>query len=109
LNALRCLTESSVKTWLVVILASVLTATTVWAQEPSQNEAKGDKDKVVREVYDNWIEIGTEQYKRGFYSAAETSFLRAKDYEDILLTRKGKTSTKICRKPIKRRSKGKAR
>jgi len=43
-----------------------------------------DKDRVVRQVAENWIQIGTEQYKRGFYSAAEKSFLRAKDYEQYL-------------------------
>ncbi len=46
--------------------------------------AKGDKDKVVRQIVDNWIQIGTEQYKRGFYAAAEKSFMRAKDYEESL-------------------------
>jgi len=44
----------------------------------------GDKDKVVRQIVDNWIQIGTEQYKRGFYAAAEKSFMRAKDYEESL-------------------------
>ena len=39
---------------------------------------------MVRQIVDNWIQIGTEQYKRGFYSAAEKSFMRAKDYEESL-------------------------
>ena len=31
-----------------------------------------------------WIQVGTEQYKRGFYKAAEQSFLRALDYHEYL-------------------------
>ncbi len=52
--------------------------------EDAPKTAKGDKDKVVRQIVDNWIQIGTEQYKRGFYAAAEKSFMRAKDYEESL-------------------------
>ena len=58
-------------------------ATSVLAAD-APNAGKGDKDKVVRQIVDNWIQIGTEQYKRGFYAAAEKSFMRAKDYEESL-------------------------
>jgi type II secretory pathway component GspD/PulD (secretin) len=52
--------------------------------EDAPKAGKSDKDKVVRQIVDNWIQIGTEQYKRGFYAAAEKSFMRAKDYEESL-------------------------
>ncbi len=68
------------KTPLLVLLVTILTVTTLWAQ----STANGDKEKVVRQVVDNWVQIGSEQYKRGFYAAAEKSFLRAKDYEGYL-------------------------
>jgi tetratricopeptide (TPR) repeat protein len=48
---------------------------------PQANDA--DK-KIVRQVAQKWIQVGTEQYKRGFYKAAEQSFLRAQDYEEYL-------------------------
>lgn len=65
-------------------MVSVLTVTTISAQDSTPKADNGDKGKVVRQVVDNWIQIGTEQYKRGFYAAAEKSFLRAKDYEAYL-------------------------
>jgi len=70
---------------MLVLLTSVLMATSVLAAD-TPSAAKGDKDKVVRQIVDNWIQIGTEQYKRGFYAAAEKSFMRAKDYEESLTT-----------------------
>ena len=60
-------------------------ATTALAADAPKT-AQGDKDKVVRQIVDNWIQIGTEQYKRGFYAQAEKSFMRAKDYEEYLTT-----------------------
>jgi general secretion pathway protein D len=54
------------------------------AEEPSPKAPKGDNTQVVRQVVDNWVQIATEQYRRGFYAAAEKSFLQAKDYEKYL-------------------------
>jgi hypothetical protein len=72
------------KTLLLAILVLILMVATTFADEMSPKTAKGDNEKVVRQVVDNWIQIATEQYKRGFYAAAEKSFLRAKDYEEYL-------------------------
>ncbi|MHC4148112.1 MAG: hypothetical protein ACYSR5_01380 [Planctomycetota bacterium] len=68
----------------LVILASVLLLTTVFlGVAPSQvNEA--DKEKIVRQVAQKWIQVGMEQHRRGMFKAAEQSFLRAKDYERYL-------------------------
>jgi general secretion pathway protein D len=46
--------------------------------------AEPEKQKVVRRVAQDWIRIGTEQYKRGYYGAAEQSFLRAQQYAEYL-------------------------
>jgi len=43
-----------------------------------------EKEKVVHQVAQKWIQVGTEQYQRGMYKAAEQSFLRAKDYREYL-------------------------
>jgi len=67
------------------MLTSILMATTALAED-APKAGEGDKDKVVRQIVDNWIQIGTEQYKRGFYAQAEQSFMRAKDYEESLTT-----------------------
>lgn len=66
------------------MLTSILMVTVALTEEMSPKAAKGDDGQVVRQVVDNWIQIGTEQYKRGLYAAAEKSFLQAKDYERYL-------------------------
>jgi general secretion pathway protein D len=43
-----------------------------------------DKEKTVRQVAEKWIQVGVEQYQRGFYNNAEQSFLRALDYQQYL-------------------------
>ncbi|MBN1796205.1 MAG: hypothetical protein JW804_05985 [Sedimentisphaerales bacterium] len=43
-----------------------------------------DRQKIVHQVVDKWMQIGLEQYDRGYYKAAERSFLRAKSFEDHL-------------------------
>ncbi|MGD1043623.1 MAG: hypothetical protein ABR913_11290, partial [Sedimentisphaerales bacterium] len=83
MNTLILPTRRLAKTLILVLLTSILMATTALAEDAPKAD-KGDKDKVVRQIVDNWIQIGTEQYKRGFYAAAEKSFMRAKDYEESL-------------------------
>ena len=84
MDTLRFSTRRFGKIPLIALLAPILMATTSLAEELSPKAVKGDKEKVVRQVVDNWIQIGTEEFKRGFYAAAEKSFLRAKDYEGYL-------------------------
>jgi general secretion pathway protein D len=57
--------------------------TTLSEVAPSQ-VGESDKQKIVRQVAQKWIEVGMEQYKRGYYKVAEQSFLRAWDYEEYL-------------------------
>ncbi|MGA2094402.1 MAG: hypothetical protein ABSH16_13520, partial [Sedimentisphaerales bacterium] len=70
----------------IMLLVPILTATTALAQEVSSDSAKGEKEKVIRQVVDNWIQIGNEEFKRGFYAASEKALMRAKDYEQYLTT-----------------------
>ena len=37
-------------------------------------------------MVDNWIQIGNEEFVRGFYAASEKALMRAKDYEQYLTT-----------------------
>ena len=45
---------------------------------------KEDERKAVKQVAQNWIQIGTKQYQKGLYRAAEQSFLYALDYREYL-------------------------
>ena len=75
-----------IKRSLILLLVPILTATIVSAQDVSSESAKGEKEKVIRQVVDNWIQIGKEEYNRGFYAASEKALMRAKDYEQYLTT-----------------------
>lgn len=85
MNTRKLTAKRLVETLILVMLTSIMMVTTALAEDAPKTD-KGDKDKVVRQIVDNWIQIGTEQYKRGFYAAAEKSFMRAKDYEESLTT-----------------------
>ena len=71
------------KPWLV-FLASVLFFIAVVSPVAWSQGSETDKQAIVRQVAQDWIKAGTEQYERGFYKAAEQSLLRAQDYEDYL-------------------------
>lgn len=50
----------------------------------SAENGQGERQKIVQQVAERWIQVGLEQYERGLYKASEQSFLRAKDYESYL-------------------------
>jgi len=72
---------------LLAILASTLLLTILISsglEAASSQAAEAEKERIVRQVAQKWIQVGTEQYKRGFYRASEQSLLRAVDYEGYL-------------------------
>lgn len=51
----------------------------------AQNQRdNADKQQVLHEVAQKWIEVGREQYNRGLYKQAEQSLRFAQDYQDCL-------------------------
>jgi len=97
LDTARYLIKSFGQKPLLVILVSFLFLTSVLlgVARPQANDA--DK-KIVRQVAQKWIQVGTEQYKRGFYKAAEQSFLRAQDYEEYLTAAEREKLTELVEK-----------
>src|SRR4030042_2382941 len=69
---------------LLVISLALLFLTPIFAEVTSSQPAEPDKGKVVRQVAQRWVEVGAEQYKRGYFKAAKQSFLRAQDYQEYL-------------------------
>lgn len=57
-----------------------------------------EKSKVVRQVAQKWIQIGSEQYGRGLYKAAEQSLLRAQEYQGYLSAAEQDKLTKLLEK-----------
>ena len=84
LNRVRFLIASCGRKRLLVALASVLLIATALSGMALAVENNADRDEVARQVAQNWINVGTEQYDRGFYKAAEQSFLQAQEYKQYL-------------------------
>lgn len=78
------------KPLLVIFTLILLLMTALSDVSPSQaNKPEDDnKQKVIRQVAQKWIDVGIEQYQRGYYKTAEQSFLRAQDYEGYLTSEK---------------------
>ncbi len=71
------------KACLLVVLGAVLISTASPKSTLAQsNEA--EKQKVVQQVAQDWIEAGTNFYNKGLYLQAEQSFLRAQNYQEYL-------------------------
>jgi tetratricopeptide (TPR) repeat protein len=76
----------------MLVLTVLLAASLVIAAQPSQPASaetgselsEQQKAKVLREVAQNWMQVGVEQYKRGLYEQAKNSFLTAKGFEEYL-------------------------
>ena len=67
---------------------------------PSQ-PSEADKEKIVRQVAQRWIQVGAEQYKRGYFKAAKQSFLRAQDYQEYLTADEREKLTALLEKTHK--------
>lgn len=98
MDKIRFLTESSGRKPLLVILVSLLLLTTALSEVASSQPSEADKEKIVRQVVQRWIQIGAEQYKRGYFKAAKQSFLRAQDYQEYLTADEREKLTAILEK-----------
>jgi hypothetical protein len=65
---------------LLVILASFLLLAAILPAVALSQASESEKQKIVRQVAQKWMQVGMEQYGRGFFKAAEQSFRRAQDY-----------------------------
>lgn len=68
-------------TLICLFLSSVLMPNTALCTDGQQ-----DRQKLIDQLVDRWMQIGMEQYERRYFKAAEQSFLMAKDYEEYLGT-----------------------
>jgi len=84
LDKLKSLIEPFGRKPLFVILAAILLFALFFSGATQLQAKETDKEQVVRNVARRWIQIGTEQYKKGLYKAAEQSLLSAEDYEEYL-------------------------
>ena len=71
---------------LLIILANTLLllapfATAAWAfDEPGDS----DKQRIIRQVADDWMDVARKQYERAYFKAAKRSLYQAQQYEQYL-------------------------
>ena len=98
MDKIRFLIESFGRKPLLVILASLLLLTTALSEVAPSQPSEADKEKIIRQVAQRWIQIGAEQYKAGYFKAAEQSFLRAQDYQEYLTAAEREQLTALLEK-----------
>ena len=69
---------------LIILVLALLVTTCLPKVALSEGNGADEQKKVVRQVAQRWIQVGQEQYKRGFFKAAEQSFVRAQEYKGYL-------------------------
>jgi hypothetical protein len=74
----------SEKVFLAALVPVLLLAQVSKAGPIQPDEVK--KQKVLRQVAQDWMRVGTEQYERSFYKQAEQSFFQAVEYQQYLTT-----------------------
>lgn len=69
-------------TW--IILGLIFLLTTALSEVAPSQASEANKQKALHRVAQEWTQVGTEQYRRFLFKAAEQSFLRARKYEEYL-------------------------
>ena len=95
MKKMKMLIESTGSKSLFVVFISLLLFATILSGAARSGANEAEKQKIVRQVAQKWIQVGTEQYQRGFYKKAEQSFLRAQDYEEYLTAADRKTLSEL--------------
>ena len=69
---------------IVVALVLVLSATALLPTTLSAQVNEADKERIIRQVAEYWIQVGARQYERGLYTHAQKSLQNALAYEQYL-------------------------
>jgi len=80
---------------LSVVLVSVFLLVIAFSGVAPSQESGADKDRIIRQIVQNYIEVGTGQYGRGFFDEAEKTFLMAQGYQEYLVPAKQQQLTEL--------------
>jgi tetratricopeptide (TPR) repeat protein len=83
---------------LLVVPALILLLTTAMSEVAWSQSNDAEKQKVIREVAEKWIDVGEKQYQRGYFEAAEQSFIEAQKYQKSLTAAQNKKLTELMEK-----------
>jgi len=81
---IKLLNRSFSRIALRVIWIFILLVTTAQVTATGADLSEPDKQQVIRQLAQDWLQIGTKQYERGFYKQAEQSLQYAMDYQESL-------------------------
>jgi tetratricopeptide (TPR) repeat protein len=79
-------TIKSVRNTLFITLICLFLSAVLMPNAAICANGQQDRQKLIEQLVDRWMQIGMEQYERRYFKAAEQSFLMAKDYEEYLGT-----------------------
>jgi Flp pilus assembly secretin CpaC/tetratricopeptide (TPR) repeat protein len=83
---------------LLVIPTLILLLTTAMSEVAWSQLNDAEKQKTTREVANRWMDVGEQQYKRGYFEAAEKSFLEAQKYQKYLTAAQSKRLSDLMEK-----------
>lgn len=89
---------SSDKRVALVVLASILLFVTALPEVVLSQPDKADRQKVLHDVAQMWIQVGKEQYQRSFYKHAKQSLLNAQEYKKYLSVAERKRLNELLEK-----------
>ena len=74
------------KRLLLIILTNAFLSLALFASVASADNETGepDKQKIIRQVTNDWMEVAQKQYQRAYFKAAEKSLLQAQQYQQFL-------------------------
>ena len=84
----------------VLVLSLLLTTALLWVAPSRADET--DEQKTARQVAQNWIQVGMEQYQRGLLAAAVQSYLMAQDYQEYLTAAERRNLDELLEKTRKK-------
>jgi len=84
LNKPNSFIESYGRRILWIVLSSAFLLVVGLSQVAPSQENGAERDKIVRQIVQNYIRIGTEQYVKGYFDEAENTFLMAEGYQQFL-------------------------
>ena len=84
LNKPKSFIESYGRRILWIVLSSAFLLVVGLSQVAPSQENGAERDKIVLQIVQNYVRIGTEQYVKGYFNEAENTFLMAEGYQQFL-------------------------
>jgi len=95
---IKLLNQSFGKITVQVVWIFILMVTTAQVTAAPADSNEPDKQQVIRQLAQDWMQIATKQYERGLYKQAEQSLQCAMDYQESLNAAERKRAKELLEK-----------